>query len=521
MIGKRNKNELQKFFRTAAFLTLTVFLLCCLTGCRKKDRQIQTLSDLQGAVIAAQTGSVHASAVKTCPQLSDCDILYGYTNADCVAYLMRRKADGVALDYLMAKTIVRQMNGLVLLEESLNPAEFGFGFQKGSPLCGAFSRVLAEMKADGRLDEIVQKWTAGENDSLQPQTWPGENGTLRCQVDPQVEPMCYLAEDGSIRGLDVDIILEIARVLDYRIEFEENVFDDLIPSLIAGQTDFIASGITITADRQKTIDFCEGYLDASTVVLVRDASASPVSSLFFSVTDSFRRTFVEKDRWVDLLKGLGTTLWLIAVTVILGLLLGTALYFWKYSGSRTAALVIPQVVRLSALMPLSTWLLICYYLIFPAQSGSGYAAAIFGLSITYAIASYGSIADNMDSIPQGQLDAAACIGYTRWESLRYIMFPRAVGGIIGSFEIQTMYHVRDTSLVSFVAVMDIQAVADGISAQTAEPFLPIILAALVYILLNTCISFLLRRLRKKVEAAVISKEKWNKLEKEMNAHDPG
>ena len=69
--------------------------------------------------------------------------------------------------------------------------------------------------------------------------------------------------------------------------------------------------------------------------------------------------------------------------------------------------------------------------------------------------------------------------------------------------------------------MDIQAVADGISAQTAEPFLPIILAALVYILLNTCISFLLRRLRKKVEAAVISKEKWNKLEKEMNAHDPG
>lgn len=518
MIAKKGSSRLP--LHTVVLLALTLFLLTCLVGCGKEAKQINTLADLQGMTIAAETGSVHASAVKSHPLLSDCDILYGYSNADCIAYLMSHKADGIALDYLMAQTILHQFDGLAQLEDTLSPAEYGFAFQKGNMLCNEFSHVLAEMKSDGRLDAIVQKW-AENNDSLAPQIWSGESGTLHCQIDPSVEPMCYVAEDGSYRGLDVDIILEIAKELNYRIEFVENDFDDLIPSLLAGQADFIASGITITDTRQKTVDFCDGYLDASTIIIVLDSSAPrSLSSRFLSIRNSFRRTFLEENRWFELLKGLGTTLWIAAVTIVFGLLIGAAMYLWKYSESKLAARLIPKIVRLSALMPLSTWLLICYYLVFPAQSGHGYAAGVFALSITYAIASYCSISDNMDSISQGQLDAATCIGYTRWECLRYVMFPRAVEGIVASLDTQTVYHIRDTSLLSFVAVMDVQAVADGIGAQTAEPFLPIILIASIYILLNLSISSLLRRLRKKVAAIIAGDEKWDKLKKEVNGHDP-
>lgn len=503
-----------------ALLLITLLLLTCLAGCRKEAPQIRTLADLQGATIATETGSVHAAAVKTHPLLSDCELLYGYSNADCVAYLMSGKAKGVALDYLMARTIAQQFEGLVQLEETLSPAEYSFAFPKGSAYCHAFGRVLAEMRADGRLDALVQKWTAGEDDSLTPQSWPGTNGTLCCQIDPSVEPMCYVAEDGSYRGLDVDILLEIARELDLRIDFTVNQFDDLIPSLLAGQADLAASGITVTEEREKLVDFCGGYLDASTVILVADGSAAPGSSLFVTIGNSFRRTFLEENRWLELLKGLGTTLWLAALTAVLGLLLGIAMYLWKFSRSRVAARVLPALVRLMTLMPLSTWLLVCYYLIFPVQSGQGYAAAIFGLTITYACSSFSTLAGNLDSIPQGQLDAAASIGYTRKECLRYIMLPRALASIVGDLDAQTVYHIRDTSLVSFVAVLDIQAVADGIGARTAEPFLPIVLTALVYILLNLLVSTLLRRLSKRLAAAGASGEKWARLEKEVTGHDP-
>ena len=377
------------------------------------------------------------------------------------------------------------------------------------------------MKADGRLDGIVHKWTVEEDDSLAPQTWPGENGTLRCQIDPSVEPMCYIAEDGSYRGLDIDIILAIAEELDYRIEFTENGFNDLIPALLTNQADFIASGITITAERQKTVDFCEGYLDAGTVIVVLDSSATfTLSFMLRYVRSSLNRIFLEDDRWFSLLNGLFTTLWMAAVTAVLGLILGIALYLWKYAGSSFAASLIEKPERLSALMPLSTWLLICYYLIFPRQTGQGFAAAIFALSIKYAIESYGSISGNMDSIPKGQIDAASCIDYNRWECLRYIMLPRALVGMIGSFEKQTIEHVHNTSLVSFAAVMDIQAVADGIGAQTAQPFLPIILTTLIYILLNLAVSALFRRTRKKVAARLASADKWISLEKEVSSHDP-
>ena len=521
MVEKRDITISRSLSRAFTLLVLALVLSLSLTGCGKERKQIQSLADLKGSTIATEIGSVHASAVKTHPLLSDCDILYGYSNADCVAYLMRHKVEGVALDYLSAKTIVQQFEGLIQLEETLNPAEYGFAFRKGNTLCDEFSRVLSEMKTDGRLDEIIQKWTSEDSDSVVAQTWPGESGILRCQIDPTVEPICYIAKDGSYCGLDIDIIMEIARELDYRIEFIENDFSDLFPSLLAGESDFVASGITITDERRKTVDFSEGYLDASTVIIVPDASATiTLSSLFRSVSNSFRRTFLEENHWVELLKGLGTTLWLTAVTAVFGLLLGIALYLWKYSESMLAAFMIPKIIRLSVLMPLSTWLLICYYLIFPTQSGQGYAAAIFGLSVTYALACYSSFAGNLDSIPKGQLDAATCIGYTRWECLRYIMFPRAIANIIGSFEVETVYHVRNTSLVSFVAVMDIQAVADRIRAETAEPFLPIILTAATYLLLNFSVSSLLRRLQKKVASINVSDKKWIELDKEVNAHDP-
>ena len=113
MIKKRDSRASHPRFRTLALLTLSLLLVSCLAGCRRNTKQIETLADLQGATIAAETGSVHAAAVKEHPLLADCEILYGYSNADCVAYLTRHKADGVALDYLMAQSILHQSEGLM------------------------------------------------------------------------------------------------------------------------------------------------------------------------------------------------------------------------------------------------------------------------------------------------------------------------------------------------------------------------------------------------------------------------
>lgn len=58
-----------------------------------------------------------------------------------------------------------------------------------------------------------------------------------------------------------------------------------------------------------------------------------------------------------------------------------------------------------------------------------------------------------------------------------------------------IYHIRDTSLVGMITVLDIQQVADLIRAETLEPFFTLILTAVVYILLDWGGSSLVRSLR--------------------------
>ncbi len=75
--------------------------------------------------------------------------------------------------------------------------------------------------------------------------------------------------DGKLAGFDVDLVNELANLSDLKVEFINMSFDGLIPSLMAGKIDMIASGMSISERRKQNCDFSEPYFFGKTMYLKR------------------------------------------------------------------------------------------------------------------------------------------------------------------------------------------------------------------------------------------------------------
>lgn len=104
---------------------------------------------------------------------------------------------------------------------------------------------------------------------LIPQDWEGKNGTLRYWVNTGTPPMGYLGANGTPVGYAVDLVLHIAREMDYKVEITECAFDGLIPALQGGKADLAGRSMSITEERKQKIDFSDPFYYGGAYMVVK------------------------------------------------------------------------------------------------------------------------------------------------------------------------------------------------------------------------------------------------------------
>ena len=93
-------------------------------------------------------------------------------------------------------------------------------------------------------------------------------------------PPFEYVEDGEIVGFDIDLIKAIGEVKGFEVTFKDISFDSLIPALKAGNLDIVVSGMTITEEREKAVDFSIPYYSANQAVIVKEGSGKNITTLF-------------------------------------------------------------------------------------------------------------------------------------------------------------------------------------------------------------------------------------------------
>ncbi len=95
------------------------------------------------------------------------------------------------------------------------------------------------------------------------------NTTITMGTSPAFPPFEYIVGEEEIVGFDVELAKEIAQELNKSLVIKNINFSDLIAALENGEIDMIISGMTVTDERKKHINFSIPYYEASLVVLRR------------------------------------------------------------------------------------------------------------------------------------------------------------------------------------------------------------------------------------------------------------
>ncbi|MGC1395242.1 MAG: basic amino acid ABC transporter substrate-binding protein [Coleofasciculaceae cyanobacterium] len=95
--------------------------------------------------------------------------------------------------------------------------------------------------------------------------------TLKVAIDPTFAPFEF-QKDGKLQGFDVDLINSIGKAAGFQPQYETMRFDAMIGSLQAGSVDAAVAGMTITAERAKTVDFSKPYFRSGLAIAISDKS---------------------------------------------------------------------------------------------------------------------------------------------------------------------------------------------------------------------------------------------------------
>jgi polar amino acid transport system substrate-binding protein len=103
-----------------------------------------------------------------------------------------------------------------------------------------------------------------------------QTNVLKVGTDATFPPMEF-TENGKHTGFDIELVEAVARKLGKQVEWVDIDFKGLVPGLISRRFDMAVSGIYITEERKKVVDFTDSYYAGGLVAMVKDGS--PIKKL--------------------------------------------------------------------------------------------------------------------------------------------------------------------------------------------------------------------------------------------------
>ena len=198
-----------------------------------------------------------------------------------------------------------------------------------------------------------------------------------------------------------------------------------------------------------------------------------------------------------LLLGLKVTLHITWISMILTYAIGLITALLRLSDSIIGRIFARIYLEVARNTPLIVQLFFVYFVIAPVLGIDRLFAAILALSLfegAYASEIYRS---GIVSLPKGQWEACHSLGLTRFDSYRKIILPQAIRRVLPPLTSQTISLIKDSSLVSVIAVYEMTMQANAIVAETFLTFEIYFTIAGIYLFVTVFLSQLVALLERK------------------------
>jgi len=212
----------------------------------------------------------------------------------------------------------------------------------------------------------------------------------------------------------------------------------------------------------------------------------------------FIKCFIREDRYKLLLSGVGVTLKLSLLAVLIGIIIGFIIALCnlsKHKGLRIIGGVYTDVIRGT---PSVTQLMIIYFVVFATINWSKWIIAAIAFGINSGAYVSEIFRAGILSIDKGQTEAGRSLGLTRGQTMRKIIMPQALKNIFPTLCNEFIVLIKETAIVGYVGLMDIQKAGDFIKSATFEAFMPLIATAIIYYVIIKVLTLILKRVENRL-----------------------
>lgn len=232
--------------------------------------------------------------------------------------------------------------------------------------------------------------------------------------------------------------------------------------------------------------------------------------------EKLKFVFLEKDRYKQMLTGLGNTITITLGALVVGVVIGIVVAAIRSSYDKNEeslrqrggfgyfimsvlngiCKVYLTVIRGT---PVVVQLMIAYFVIFVSIK-DGVPIGIFAFGINSGAYVAEIFRGGIMSVDNGQFEAGRSMGFSYLQTMRYIIIPQMFKAVLPTLCNEFIALLKETSVAGYVGVMDLTKAGNSIAGRTYQYFIPLITVALVYLSIVMLLSWLVgkleRRLRK-------------------------
>ncbi len=228
----------------------------------------------------------------------------------------------------------------------------------------------------------------------------------------------------------------------------------------------------------------------------------------------FYKSFVFDNRYQMYIKGLGNTLLLTLLALLIGVALGMVISLIRVSWDKNhteiqgpgrfflgffnaLAKIYLTVIRGT---PAVVQLMIMYFVIFASSRNKVMVAALsFGINSGAYVAEI--IRGGIMSIDEGQMEAGRSLGFGYVATMRYIILPQAFKAVLPTLANEFIVLLKETAVAGYVGLTDVTYAGNIIGGNCYDYLFPLLMSALIYLILVMFFTFLVGKLERRLRSS--------------------
>lgn len=358
-----------------------------------------------------------------------------------------------------------------------------------------YNAFLAELAADGTLDELKKRWFVDfdvANIPEMPEIPLTGEGTLTVVTDAQTLQFNFVGADNELMGYTVELAHRFAQYLNVgKIDFLRTDFAAMVPAVASGKADISAAPLFITEERKQHVLFTDPiYQDGAALVYLPEiAEGLHEEANKFDFTtwlkEGIERNLITEDRYKMILDGLVVTMEIAVLAQIFGTVLGCLVCFLlmrKHRLPRGAAEIYSGLIHGT---PMVVLLMIAYYIIFAKSPLNPIYIAVAAFAMVEGAHIGGNLKTAISTIDSTEIEAARSMGFSSIGAFFTVTLPQAIKVMLPGYMNGFVELTKATAIVGYIAIQDLSRAGDIIRSRTYDPYFPLLLVALIYLVITT------------------------------------